>query len=222
MSDGQDLWLLGGYVGDAFDAPTDAVRRLPGGDPAGSWESGPPLPERRAAGAAAWDGARVVYGGGVGPGVLADVVYALGPEGFTPVTRLSRAREHLAAATDGAGRTWFLGGRQGDLASNLSRVDVVEGSTNEVAGEVPTARGGVAAFWWPSVGACLLGGESPTTAHREVECLAPDGATTTLAPMTVPRHGFGAGVIDGVAYAVLGGDVPALSVSSSVETLVLP
>ena len=223
VSDGEDLWLLGGYVGASFDAPTDAVRRLPGGDPAGTWQSAPALPERRAAGAAVWDGTRIVYGGGVGPGVISDLVFALGADGaFGAVARLSRSREHLAAASDGEGRTFFLGGRQGGLTSNLSRVDVVAGDTSEVVGEMPSSRGGVAAFWWPALGACMLGGEAPDRAYRDVECITPDGATSTQPGMLVPRHGFGAGVVDGTAYAVLGGPDPGLTVSSTTETLALP
>ena len=222
LSDGTDLWLLGGYVGDSFEQPTDAVWRLPGADPAGTWEPGPPLPERRAAGAAVWDGTRIVYGGGVGPSVVSDVVYASGPGGFTPVARLSRAREHLAAATDGAGRTWFLGGRRNGLAGNLTRVDLVEGDSVTDLGELSRARGGVAAFYWPSLGACLSGGEAPSEAYRDVECMTADGQKVSLPLLAEPRHGHGAAVIDGKAYAVFGGHVPALDVSSTVEVLDLP
>jgi hypothetical protein len=223
VSDGTDLWLLGGYVGSSFDAPTDAVWRLPGGDLDDTWEAGPPLPDPRAAGAAVWDGSRLVYGGGVGPGVISDLVVVLGEDGaFAPVARLSIAREHLAAATDGAGRTWFLGGRQGGLTTNQTRVDVIEGDQSTIVGDVPTPRGGVAAFWWPVYGACLLGGEAPDRAFRDVECLDDDGDVAQLPPMLVPRHGFGAVVLDGTAYAVLGGPDPGLTVSSTIETLALP
>jgi hypothetical protein len=223
VSDGVDLWLLGGYLGDTFGAPTDVVRRLPGGDPEAAWEVGSPLPQLRAAGAAVWDGERIVYGGGVGPGVISDLVFALGDDGtFAPIARLSISREHLAAATDGAGQTWFLGGRQGGLDSNMARVDVVEGNVSEVVGEMPSARGGVAAFWSPSVGACMLGGEAPDRAFRDVECITAAGETSVQPPMLVPRHGFGAVVIDGTAYAVFGGPEPALTVSSTTEVWTLP
>lgn len=222
VSDGEDLWLLGGYVGDSFGQPTEAVHRLPGGDPAGAWEAGPPLPDRRAAGAAVWDGSRIVYAGGVGPGLLSNLVFVLGTDGFAPVARLSRAREHLAATSDGAGRSWFLGGRQGGLAGNISRVDLVEGDQVTEVGELSLARGGVAAFYWPSLGACLLGGEAPNEAYRDVECVAADGQKTSLPPLAEPRHGHGAAVVDGLAYAVFGGHEPALSVSSTVEVFDLP
>ena len=119
------------------------------------------------------------------------------------------------------GRTSSAVDRAGWTAIS-SRVDVVEGETSTVVGEMPSSRGGVAAFWWPSLGACMLGGEAPDRAYRDVECITPDGETSAQPPMLVPRHGFGAGVIDGTAYAVLGGPEPALTVSSTTETWELP
>jgi hypothetical protein len=222
VSDGTDLWLLGGYLGDTFEQTTDAVWRLPGGAVDAAWEPGPPLPERRAAGAAVWDGARIVYGGGVGNGILGDLVFVLGAEGSAPVARLTRAREHLAAATDGEGRTWFLGGRQGGLAGNVSRVDLVVGEEVTSLGELSLARGGIAAFHWPSLGACVSGGEAPSQAYQDVECVGADGTLTTLPPMAEARHGHGAVVVDGRAYQLFGGHVPALSVSATTEVLALP
>ncbi len=222
VSDGQALWLLGGYVGDSFDRPTDAVRTLTPGSADATWTTAAPLPEPRSAGAAAWDGARIVYAGGVGPGLVSELVFVGGAAGFEPVARLSEAREHLAAASDGAGRTWFLGGRRGGLEGNLGRVDLVEGDTVTTVGDVPTRRGGVAAFHWPSVGPCLVGGESPDGTNPQVECIAADGTTTALPSLAFPRHGLGAVVVDGVAYVLLGGPVPGLTVSATVEMLTLP
>ena len=40
--------------------------------------------------------------------------------------------------------------------------------------------------------------------------------------MTQPRHGHGAAVVGGSAYAVLGGPEPFLTASSTVEALDLP
>ena len=222
VSDGDTLWLLGGYVGDGFDHPTDAVRTLAPATGAAGWSDAPPLPEPRAAGAAAWDGSRLVYGGGVGPGVLSELIFAGGSDGFEPVARLSEPREHLAAASDGEGRTWFMGGRNAGIEGNLARVDLIEGETSNVAGDVPTARGGVAAFYWPSLGACLIGGESPDGTNPQVECLAADGTVTALPDLAAPRHGLGAAIVDDVAYSLLGGPEPGLFVSSTVETLALP
>jgi len=163
-----------------------------------------------------------VYGGGVGPGVLSELVFAGGPGGFEPVARLSLPREHLAAASDGAGRSWFLGGRAAGLEGNLARVDRLEGDTLEPIGDLPTPRGGVAAFHWAALGACLVGGESPDGANAQVECLDDAGGVTVLPELGEARHGLGAAVVDGRAYVLLGGPVPGLTVSATVEELALP
>ena len=216
-SDGDRLFLIGGYLAST-NAPTDEVHVL---DPAtGSWESGPPLPEARGAGAATHDGTRIVYGGGVGPDGVRDEVLVLTNDEWSSIGTLNRAREHLAAATDGDGRVWFMGGRQGALDRNVGDVDLVEGEGIRRLPSI-TSRGGVAAFHAPGIGACLTGGEAPSFALATVECVDVDGRITALPDMTQRRHGHGVAVIDSVAYALLGGEVPGLSASSSVELLVL-
>ncbi len=212
------LLLLGGYVGSGFDQPTDAVLRF---DPAtGDWEPTDPLPAARAAGAAAYDGNRVVYGGGVGPEGLAGDVFMLEAGGWRAGGELSEAREHLAAASDGAGRVWFLAGRTGGLDTNLTAVDlVVDGGAPQRIGDLPTARGGLTGFYADGVGACAVGGEDPDRTYAEVECIDGEGEVSTLPALGQPRHGLGADVIEGVAYAVLGGPEPGLAVSATVEAL---
>ncbi|HVM12992.1 MAG TPA: hypothetical protein VM287_01515 [Egibacteraceae bacterium] len=217
VSAGDALYLLGGYVGSGFSNPTAAVRRLDTGS--GQWTDGPPLPEARAAGAAAWDGERVVYGGGVGPSGLAGDVVGLEGDRWSPVGELSRAREHLAAAGDGQGRVWFLAGRTGGLDTNLATVDLVEGDDVRPLGEVPTPRGGVAAFWAPAAGACVVGGEQPDGTFADVECVDADGTVTVLPSLGMARHGLGAAVVENAAYVALGGREPGLSVSGVVEAL---
>jgi len=219
VSDGDALWLIGGYAGN-FGTPTAAVRRLDEG--AIEWIEHVALPEPRAAGAAAWDGTAIVYGGGVQPGSLASEVLVQRDHGWETIGRLMQPREHLAAASDGAGQTMFLGGRVGGLDGNLATVDLVDGLTVRTLGDLRTARGGVAAFWWPSLGACLAGGESPGGTNADVECIAPDGTQTRLNDLRVPRHGLGAVVLGGSAWVLLGGPRPGLFVSDVVETLVLP
>lgn len=217
--DGSRLWVVGGYPGRALQDPTAAVRVM---DPAtGTWTDGPALPSPRAAGALAWDGRRLVYGGGVGPDGPAADVFALEGGTWRRIGQLSQAREHLAAAADGKGTTWFLGGRNGGLGGNLADVDVVTGTSVRRAGALPTARGGVAGFHSPEVGACAVGGEESAGTFDEVECLGADGVTTALPPMRSGRHGLGAVVVDGVAYTLLGGDSPGLFVSDTVEALPL-
>ena len=216
-SDGSRLILIGGYLGTT-NAPTDEVHLF---DPAtGSWEAGPPLPEPRAAGAASHDGTRVVYGGGVGPGGVRDDLFVLANGAWSRIGALTRAREHLAATTDGSGRVWFLGGRQGALDRNVGDVDIVEGAGVRRLPSL-SPRGGVAAFFTREIGACLTGGEAPSFALATVECVDDEGHITALPDMRQRRHGHGAAVIDGVAYALLGGEVPGLNASSTLEELPL-
>ncbi len=218
VSDGDRLLLIGGYLGSAFNRPTDIVLALADGDDA--WQPGPSLPEPRAAGAAAWDGARVVYAGGVGDGIEADV-WALTGEAWASIGAMREAREHLAATSDLDGRTWLMGGRVGGLTSNLGTVELVQGTEIAFLGGLPTPRGGVAAFHAGTVGACLTGGEAPDRAFVTVECMAADGTVTTLPDLAEPHHGHGAAVVDGTVYVLLGGPEPTLSAGSTVESLTL-
>ena len=153
---------------------------------------------------------------------MADEVYALVDlDRWQPSGALSRPREHLAAASDGTGTTWFLAGRQGGLETNLGDVDVVV--ADQVRASTPlSARGGVAAFFASAFGACLSGGEAPTRAFTIVECVSADDHVTAMPSMAQARHGHGAAVIHGVAYVLLGGAVPGLDVTATVEMLELP
>lgn len=217
VSDGDRLVLLGGYLGSDFNRPTEIVLVLADGDDA--WRPIAPLPEARAAGAAAWDGARIVYAGGVGPGGVAADVWSLDGDAWSRIGSMTQVREHLAATSDGAGTVWLLGGRVGGLDTNLAVVETVSGGQVAALGELPTARGGVAAFWDPTRGACLTGGEAPEFAFTAVECIDADATVTTLPELTEPHHGHGAAVVDGIAYVVLGGPVPSLSAGSTIESL---
>jgi N-acetylneuraminic acid mutarotase len=108
VSTGDSLLVIGGYRGAGFGAPTADVLRL---DPAvGEWEPGPALPEARAAGAAAWDGNRVVYGGGVGPGGVSSDVLALDGDQWVPGGGLRAPRGGPPAAGAGGGRGGGRGG----------------------------------------------------------------------------------------------------------------
>jgi hypothetical protein len=212
------LVLIGGYRTLRFD-PVPDVWILTSGRQ--EWVRGTDLPEARGAGAADFDGERIVYGGGIGPDGLADDVWALdlADGGWVPVGRLSVARDHLDATSDRAGTVWFLAGRENSLERNLATVDVVRGDAVTVLGELPTARGGVAAFHLVGLGACLSGGEAPDATFEEVECIDGEGEVTVLPGLGQARHGHGADVIDGVVLVALGGPEPMLTVSASLEAL---
>lgn len=79
------VYVLGGYTkpfGAGDLSPTNAVWWIDRAD--GTWESAPELPGPRGAGAAAWDGQRLVFAGGIAPDGVADEVWALeGEDGAT-------------------------------------------------------------------------------------------------------------------------------------------
>lgn len=211
--DGEHLWVVGGY--DAGHEPTDTVWQIE----KDAWTSGPALPEPRAAGAVAWDGRRLVYAGGVGPDGLAGDVFVLQGDRWQRIGGLSTPREHLAAASDGDGTTWFLAGREGGLDTNLPDVDLVTGTDVHKAGEVPTPRGGVAGFHAPGHGGCVAGGEGTGGTFDQVECVDEDGTVSSLPKLRHSRHGLGAAVVGDVAYTLLGGPEPGLAVADVVEAL---
>jgi hypothetical protein len=159
-----------------------------------------------------------VYAGGVGDGVAADVI-ALESGSWSRIGSLAGPREHLAAASDGAGRTWFLGGRVGGLDTNLATVESVVADRIEMHLSLPTPRGGVAAFYLPGVGACLTGGEAPDRAYETVECTDEGVAPFAMPDLSQPHHGHGAAVVAGAVYVLLGGPEPGLSAGAVVERL---
>ena len=219
VSDGERLIFIGGYIGADFTRLTDIVLVLEDG--ADEWAAGPSLPNPRAAGAAAFDGARVVYAGGFSQDDIEAGVFALQGEEWVPIGQMANARDHLAATSDGNGTVWLMGGRIGGLTSNLADVETVTADGIQPLAQLPTRRGGVAAFFAEPYGGCLAGGEAPDQAHTVVECVAADGSISTLPPLNEPHHGHGAAVVDGVAYVLLGGPEPTLSASSTVESLTL-
>jgi hypothetical protein len=219
VSDGDRLVFMGGYIGADFSRPTDIVLLLTDG--ADQWVAGPSLPGPRAAGAAAFDGSRIVYAGGFSPDDIHSDVFALVRDAWEQVGNMANARDHLAATSDGAGTVWLMGGRVGGLTSNLASVETVTGGEVDQVTELPTPRGGVAAFYNDEHGACLSGGEAPDRAYTVVECVGDDGAITSLPSLNQPHHGHGAAVVDGVVYVLLGGPEPTLSAGSTVEAFTL-
>ncbi|HUG84892.1 MAG TPA: hypothetical protein VMM13_10020 [Euzebya sp.] len=218
-STGDRLLLLGGYEGSDFSAPSAEVWVL--ADEIEGWRRGPALPAPRAAGAAAFDGRHVVYGGGVGPDGVAADIWQLDGDEWTPAGQLSTAREHLAAAgRDGV--VWFLGGRTSGLDSNLGVVDLVRDGAAEALGDVLPPAGGVAGFATADGRACMVGGEDPSATSASVVCVDTDGTASSLPGLGVARHGLAVGVVDDTVYVAMGGPHPGLFVSNVLEALPLP
>ena len=216
-------WSVG-TSGRRVTVATAAVRRLEDG--AAAWTDDAPLPEPgpRAAQPSTARGSSTPAASSRAASRTRSSPDT-GDGAWTRIGRLPVAREHLAATSDGAGRTFVLGGRVGGLDRNLAVVDLVAGSGEAPSGRSASfrrKRGGVAAFWWPSLGACLAGGESPGGTNPQVECMAADGTVTRLPDLGVARHGIGAAVVDGRAFVVLGGRQPGLVTSDVTEALRLP
>ncbi|HEX6197671.1 MAG TPA: kelch repeat-containing protein [Jiangellaceae bacterium] len=212
---GDRLYVIGGYGQGSNVWVLNSA-----GD---GWDPGPALPAGRAAGAAVWDGSRIVYGGGVGEAARdRDEVLVLDDDGWHVAGRLSEARNHLGAATDGAGTVWFLAGRvTGNFgSSNVATVDLFDGDQVTYLGDVPTPRSGGGGFFVPDLGGCYVGGESSGFTFTETECVDRDGTVRILPDLPEGRHGIGAGVVlDDRLYVLTGGPRPNFSFSGSVRIL---
>jgi TIR domain/Kelch motif len=211
VSTGESLYLLGGL---AKSGSVASVYRLD--SPTSKWVKDVPLPAARGAGAASWDGSRIIFAGGVGTdGRAKSDVWALEGGRWRTIGSLSRPREKLASATDGFGTVWFIGGRDPNLEQTaFGDVDIVQASSVKPAhGIAPVA--GAAAVWWPGAGICVLGGQTEAGFSRAVSCLG--GAATRAPPeLNSGRAGLGAAVLGGSVYVVGGYDAGHHG-SSSVE-----
>ena len=80
---------------------------------------------------------------------------------WSQVARLASPREHLAVTSDGEGRTFVRRRARRRPRRNLATADRAGEATARRSASCRRERGGVGAFWWPTLGACLVGGESP-------------------------------------------------------------
>jgi hypothetical protein len=155
VSDGGDLYLIGGEVNSE---PVASVYRLSEGEDA--WETAPPLGGPRSGGATAWDGQHIVYAGGrvESQPVLSRTIWELQGGSWSRLhAQLSVAREWLAAATNGAGRIWFIGGSApGNKV--FDTVDRLDGGRLRAGPHIDPPRHGVGAIWTARFGFCALGG----------------------------------------------------------------
>ena len=191
----------------------------------GRWRALAPLPEARAAAAAAVSsGVLYVVGGVDSRRGLARVALALDLSsgrwsrlpGPTP-------REHLAAAA-ASGRIYALGGRSAGYDTNVALLESYRPSTRTWSRlpPVPKARGGTGAAV-VSGRLVSVGGEEPAGSIGSVFAYTP--ATRRwqrLANLPTPRHGLGVVGRRDRVYAIAGGPQPGLTTSRAVESLRIP
>ena len=216
VSTGEHLFLLGGLTrpdpGSELSS-LDTVYRLDSSE--GPWMLDEPLPGPRFAGAAAWDGQRLVFAGGAGwkPRTAAADMWALEDEEWVEIGQLGLAREHLTAVTDGEGTIWFVGGADVGSGQVVNDVDVLHGTDVGPGPAISTAVEGVAAIWTSETGICVFGGSTtlpnagPGAAPVDaVECLGDSAPQWPTLPEA--RAGATAAVLGDTVYVVGGYPAP--------------
>jgi CHAT domain-containing protein/Kelch motif protein len=213
VSDGESLYLIGGFIHDP-DTDDPAIRDVYLlAKPDGTWEKlSADLPKPRHSGAVAWDGQRIVFGGGapdVGSRAAGSEVWAFNGSAWTLIDALQAPREHFAAATDGTGRVWFAGGIDVRTRAPSDAVDLVQATTVAPADPLQQARQGSGVIWTPATQLCVIGGslDAPNvkpidaTYVASVEC-----GIGQLPDLPQARYGSAAVVIGKVVYVVGGND----------------
>jgi N-acetylneuraminic acid mutarotase len=221
VSTGDKLYLLGGLSATEDDeaVPLATVYSLDTENPEGTWIEEDELPAPRYGGAAAWDGQRLVFAGGAEsyepntPRPAAADIWELGNGTWESIDDvLQPARDRLAAATDGEGSIWFLGGADHVPRKVYDDVEVLRGNKVSDSTPIHTAVQGAAAIWTHDTGTCVFGGSTVlpnqiTKPVAEVECL--DGTDPGWPDLPEARYNAGAVVIDSTVYVVGGGSKPA-------------
>jgi N-acetylneuraminic acid mutarotase len=223
---GPFLFAVGGYVRQTFTPATDVSCYQ---EAEGRWIAVAPLPQPRAAlAAAALDG--LVYAvGGSGPSgsVATHTVYDHEMDSWRPLAPLPTARNHLAAvALDGF--LYVSGGRtDGGGNANSAALDRYDPATDtwKALAPMPTARSGHAAA---VIGGriVVIGGEvdrnDPDGVFDDVEIYDPArDAWDVLDGMDVPRHGIGAVTIGDLVYVPGGATRAGFAATALHDALIL-
>jgi len=162
VSDGTRLYYIGGMKdgGEEIRGQRDVYRL---DSPDGPWRRAPRLPDGLFSGAAAWDGHRILFAGGAHsdkPRNAESKVWVLGPRSWTSNMQLPNPREHLAAASDRSGDTWFVGGADVDAKTMSDEVDKVQGSKVTSMEPLTKPLAGLSAAWSLSSGVCAIAGSA--------------------------------------------------------------
>jgi serine/threonine protein kinase len=222
VADKRYLYVIGGFTPGTGAQAT--VWRLDSPNST-SWRrlDQSPLPGPRTAGAAAWDGHRIVFAGGDDRGnerhAQKDVWALEDGENWKPIGQLQHPREQLAAAGDPhTGTVWFVGG-SGSTSTPYPDVDAFT-STGQSTDKPFIALERAAAVGVGS-GFCIIGGTRGHDDPRgEVACR---GTNLSIPALVPPRANLGAAATGGKVY-VVGGYIKSgdASGSSIVQGLNVP
>lgn len=209
------VYVLGGYTdATGLSAPTDRGFALKGE----SWEELPAMPEVRAAGGAVAIDGKIYVAGGVGPSGLASttMVFDIADASWSTAEGVPTQREHLGVATDGR-KLYVVGGRPPNT-DVLEAFDPVSGEWERL-GDMPTARGGLAAAGTENGLIVAAGGEADAT-FPEVEAYdVGEDRWVKLEDLPTPRHGLGVVAVGNTVYVVAGGPQPGFAFSGANEAL---
>jgi len=193
------IYIAGFYLGGSF---TNADPRVLEYDPAAdAWSERVAMPagsQRASACVAALDGKIYVFGGARATTVTDASVYDVAADSWQGLPPLPEPREHCVAGAIG-GSIYIASGRSGGITGfqpNSWQFDPTSGLYTPRA-PIPTPRGGTAGAVLAGK-LVIFGGEGnpdPTSfgVFTNVDAYDPaDDSWQALAPMLLPRHGFGA------------------------------
>ena len=235
-SDGDTVFVLGGYTGPGLEKPTDRAfvftpeSRHPGspGPKGGHWQEIARMPEPRAAGGAAVILGRIYVVGGIGPTGLADKTMVLdipaaisdskSVAAWTTVPGVPTKREHLGVASDGKS-VYAVGGRvNGNNLAAMEAFDPASGKWSRFE-DMPTPRGGLAAAATSNGFILAVGGEAQAT-FKEAEAFdVKTGHWTAMPTLPTARHGLGVAALGTIVYVIAGGPRPGYSFSGANEAI---
>ncbi len=225
---GDKLYVLGHYTATSMrDATTDSQVYDPDAD---AWTPVAPLPTGTARGAgcaAVFEDRIYVFGGGAGAvSVAFAAAYDPAMDAWDPLPDMPVAREHCVAATVN-GKIYILGGRIDSILNfepSSLEFDPREPGYKQIK-PIPTPRGGMAGGVLGGE-VFLFGGEGNADradgVFPDIDGYIPGTDTwVKVGTMDIPRHGFGAAVIDDRIYLPGGADRQGGSAADDVSVFYL-
>jgi len=200
------LYIAGYYYGSSFSQTRPNVYEY---DPdTGEWTRKADMPagtDRASACVAVLDGKIYLFAGARGDTVADSSYYDVAADEWHALPPLPEPREHCAAGAIG-GKLYIAAGRIDSITGVRPATYEFDPVTNEYTEKapIPTPRGGVAAGVVDGK-LFVIGGEGnpdhPQGVFPEIEAYDPStDSWESYPPMDIPRHGFGAAVIDDRIY----------------------